>query len=118
MFANPELDLDLWRVAWDGDRVAGAVRSFKERSPGAGYVDELGVRAAWRGRGIGRALLLDCFIAMRQRGMQRVVLGVDATNTTGAHLLYRRLGMTVERRIRFFEKPIRAKTSEAVPPRP
>ena len=48
MFATPELDLDLWRVAWDGDRVAGAVRSFKERSPGAGYVDELGVRAAWR----------------------------------------------------------------------
>jgi mycothiol synthase len=113
MFANPELDLDLWRVAWDGDRVAGAVRSFKERSPGAGYVDELGVRPAWRGRGIGTALLLDCFIAMRRRGMRRVVLGVDATNTTGAHLLYRRIGMTVERRIRFFEKPIRAAAPEA-----
>jgi mycothiol synthase len=113
MFANPELDLDLWRIAWDGDQVAGAVRSFLERSPGAGYVDELGVRAAWRGRGIGTALLLDCFIAMRQRGMRRVVLGVDATNTTGAHLLYRRIGMTVERRIRFFEKPIQAAASPA-----
>jgi mycothiol synthase len=113
MFANPELDLDLWRVAWDGDQVAGALRSFLERSPGAGYVDELGVRAAWRGRGIGTALLTDCFVAMRQRGMRRVVLGVDSTNTTGAHLLYRRIGMTVERRIRFFEKPIRAAASQA-----
>jgi mycothiol synthase len=111
MFANPELDLALWRVAWDGDQVAGALRSFMERSPGAGYVDELGVRAAWRGRGIGTALLMDCFVAMRQRGMQRVVLGVDSTNTTGAHFLYRRIGMTVERRIRFFEKPIRAEAS-------
>jgi mycothiol synthase len=125
MFANPELDLDLWRIAWDGDQVAGAVRSFKERSPGAGYVDELGVRAAWRGRGIGTALLLDCFIAMRQRGMRRVVLGVDATNTTDAHLLYRRIGMTVERRIKFFEKQIHAAapqagatTSQAATPRP
>lgn len=117
MFANPELDLGLWRVAWDGDQVAGAVRSFKERSPGAGYVDELGVRPAWRGRGIATALLLECFIAMRQRGMRRVTLGVDATNTTGAHLLYRRIGMTVERRVRFFEKPVRATTPQAVPPR-
>jgi mycothiol synthase len=113
MFANPELDLDLWRVAWDGDQVAGALRSFLERSPGAGYVDELGVRAAWRGRGVGTALLVDCFVAMRQRGMQRVVLGVDSTNTTGAHLLYRRIGMTVERRIRFFEKPVRAAATRA-----
>ena len=113
MFANPELDLDLWRVAWDGDQVAGALRSFLERSPGAGYVDELGVPAAWRGRGIGTALLVDCFVAMRQRGMRRVVLGVDSTNTTGAHLLYRRIGMTVERRIRFFEKPIHAAATPA-----
>jgi mycothiol synthase len=111
MFANPDLDLDLWRIAWDGDQVAGSVRSFEERTPGCGYVDELGVRAAWRGRGLGTALLLDTFIALRGRGMRRAVLGVDATNTTGAHLLYRRIGMTVERRVTFFEKSIRAVAS-------
>jgi mycothiol synthase len=107
VFANPELDLDLWHVAWSSDDVAGSVRSFASRPPDRGFVDELGVRPEWRGRGLGTALLLHSFNALGARGMHRAALGVDAANTTRAHMLYRRLGMSVEYRIRFFEKPIR-----------
>ena len=113
VFANPELDLDLWYVAWHGDDVAGSVRSFAEPPAGRGFVDELGVRTEWRGRGLGTALLLHSFNALRARGMHRAALGVDAANTTRAHLLYRRLGMRVEYRISFFEKPVRAVTPPA-----
>ena len=48
-----------------------------------GWVGSLGVRAPWRGRGIGAALLRRSFAAFSRRGLRRVVLGVDAENATG-----------------------------------
>lgn len=57
-----------------------------------GYVDLLGVRAAWRRRGLAPALLVAAMSAYRADGIEYAALGVDTANPTGAHGLYERLG--------------------------
>lgn len=57
-----------------------------------GYVDLLGVRPAWRGRGLAASLLARAMTAFRTDGLQYAVLGVDTANPTGAYGLYERLG--------------------------
>jgi mycothiol synthase len=84
-------DPSLWFVIRDGDEVAGVVRN--EARPPVGWVGALGVRRAWRGRGLGRALLLHSFREFRRRGLIRAALGVDAANATGATQLYASVGM-------------------------
>jgi ribosomal protein S18 acetylase RimI-like enzyme len=53
------------------------------------------VRRPWRQRGLGLALLLQSFRAFHERGENRVGLGVDSANETGATRLYERAGMRV-----------------------
>jgi mycothiol synthase len=90
-FERPDLDLDLWWVAWDGEEVAGSLLAFE--SPLGGYIDSLSVRRPWRGRGLGRALLQEAFAELRRRGLPRAYLGVDSENPTGALRLYESVGM-------------------------
>ena len=79
-------------------QVAGYLLSerFEQDWPVAGYTSGytalLGVRRAWRGRGLAAALLAAAMGAYRESGMQYAVLGVDTANPSGAHGLYRRLG--------------------------
>jgi mycothiol synthase len=87
-------DPALWLIAWDGEEPAGAILTYN--FPDLGWVRELGVRRLWRGRGIGKALLLESFRLFDQRGQGRVCLGVDAANATGATKLYEQVGMRVE----------------------
>jgi mycothiol synthase len=99
---HPEFAPDLCTLAWDGEVVAGALLPF--RFEGSGWVRELGVRPPWRGRGIGRALLLHVFALFAERGLHRVSLGVDALNPTGATQLYESVGMRVTQRYDLHEK--------------
>ena len=98
--AQPETDRSLWFLALAGDEVAGfaqcAWHSSGDRT--FGWVNELGVRTAWRRRGLGLALLRHAFAEFHRRGANRVGLGVDGENTTGAVRLYERAGMHVTRR--------------------
>lgn len=57
-----------------------------------GRVSILGVRPAYRGRGLGRALLLSALHRIRAAGLSRAALGVDGDNVTGAKGLYERVG--------------------------
>ncbi|MEN0129769.1 MAG: GNAT family N-acetyltransferase [Brevundimonas sp.] len=61
----------------------------------SGYTELLGVRPAWRGRGVAVDLLLAAMLAYRADGMQYAELGVDTENPSGAHGLYARLGYVV-----------------------
>ena len=90
-FARPDLDLDLWWVAWDDAQVVASLLAIE--TPLGGYIDSLSVRRAWRGRGVGRALLLQAFAALHARGLTRAYLGVDGENPTGAVGLYASVGM-------------------------
>lgn len=88
------LEHDLTFLARDGAEVAGAVVCHEDLF-GDALVGILGVRKPWRGRGLGRALLLHGFHALYDRGKRRIGLGVDAGNETGALELYRSVGMWV-----------------------
>ena len=61
----------------------------------AGYTDLLGVRRAWRGRRLARALLATVMAAYQADGMDFAELGVDTANQSGAHRLYEGLGYAV-----------------------
>ncbi|MFI2751911.1 GNAT family N-acetyltransferase [Cellulomonas sp. P22] len=61
-----------------------------------GYASLLGVRRAWRGRGVAVALLASAMAAYRADGMQHARLDVDTANPSGAHGLYGALGFEVQ----------------------
>lgn len=103
--ADPDLDLSLWFAVRDGAEFAGVIRNENNRN-GGGYVANLSVRRAWRGKGLARVLLLTTFREFYARGIRRVTLGVDSQNPTGATRLYQGVGMTVELEMVVFEKPL------------
>ncbi len=57
-----------------------------------GWTDRLGVRRAWRGRGIASALLARSMQSFHEAGLEAAGLGVDSDSPTGAFGLYRHLG--------------------------
>jgi ribosomal protein S18 acetylase RimI-like enzyme len=95
---SPMADPRLWRVAWDGEQVAGQVRSFinaeENRRYGRqrGWVEYISVRRPWRRRGLARALIAASFPVLRARGMTEGALTVDTENLTGARGLYESMG--------------------------
>lgn len=70
-----------------------------------GWVGELGVRKAARGRGVGTALLHRAFATLAARGLREVRLNVDAENESGATRLYAGVGMTPRRAWQVYERP-------------
>jgi mycothiol synthase len=95
-------DRDLAWLAVAGDRaVGGTLATIVE---GSGWIDVIGVLEPWRGKGIGRALLLTQFRVLAARGAPEVALNVDSGNATGAPSLYASAGMRVHRAWGVFEK--------------
>jgi mycothiol synthase len=88
-------DHTLWFLARDSGEIVALVHG-QDRRRGGGLVEWLGVKAPWRGRGLGRVLLLHIFHELRSRGAARAGLGVDSQNPTGATRLYESVGMHVE----------------------
>jgi ribosomal protein S18 acetylase RimI-like enzyme len=101
-------DPSLHFLAWDGDDVAAVCLCGPHQSllPGFGWVNVLGVRPPWRRRGLALALLTHAFAEFRQRGYERVGLGVDGESTTGALELYARAGMHVAKRQDMWERTL------------
>jgi mycothiol synthase len=101
-------DLDHWQTTkfdqpwWDpslvylvrhgGEVVAGEVNAVRF---GGGWIGHLATRKPWRGRGLGRALLLHAFAEFHRRGDTRISLAVDSQNETGATVLYESVGMRI-----------------------
>jgi mycothiol synthase len=85
-------DFSLWWLATvDGEPAAAQIAG---RYPDeGGHIADLGTLRAYRGRGLGRLLLLSAFAEFHRRGDRRVRLGVDASNPTGAVALYESVGM-------------------------
>ncbi len=99
-------------VAWDGAAIAGFCHCridaemnllLKRRRGAIRYV---GVRPRWRRIGLGVALTLAGLLALRDAGMESVVLGVDAENVTGAQHLYANLGFVVTGQQTMYRKSI------------
>jgi ribosomal protein S18 acetylase RimI-like enzyme len=61
----------------------------------SGYTELLGVRRAWRGKGVAVALLRATMASYRADGVEYAELDVDTANPSGAHGLYAALGYQV-----------------------
>jgi hypothetical protein len=68
----------------------GTIQALRERGV-LGAIQNVGVSPRWRGRGLGRNLLLQSLRGMYASGVGRAVLEVTATNTTAVGL-YLRMG--------------------------
>lgn len=77
--------------------VAGSVMPMTEhfRRPGVGYIDTVGVRKAYRRRGLASAMLRRSLVDYWDRGIKSVCLEVDGDSLTNALALYERVGMRV-----------------------
>jgi mycothiol synthase len=111
-FSGPDFRPDLWRVAWEGDQVAGVVMNrimtiFNEQTgERRGELAGVSVRRPWRGRGLARAMVAESLRALRDDGMRSAVLGVDAENPTGALGVYEANGFQVHRKGQNFRRPM------------
>ncbi|MEO7117664.1 MAG: GNAT family N-acetyltransferase [Candidatus Limnocylindrales bacterium] len=99
-----QMDTSLWRIAWDGDQIAGMVRSYinpeeNERyGRKRGWVENIMVRRQWRRRGLARALIAASIPLLRARGMTEGALGVDTENPSGALRVYEDCGFVAVKR--------------------
>jgi ribosomal protein S18 acetylase RimI-like enzyme len=110
--SDPMQDPTLWKVAWDGDEVAGMVLNtlFKEENEKLGvkwgYTDPICVRRPWRRRGLARALILESLQMWKDMGFEHAALGVDTQNPSGALKLYEDAGYQVDERWIVYRKPM------------
>jgi mycothiol synthase len=93
LLGHPNFVPELWWLAWDdaAGEAVGAVIAYDHGD--LGWIQGLGVRRAWRRRGLGAALLAHALAAFAARGQLRVDLGVDAEGATRPLHLYERAGM-------------------------
>jgi ribosomal protein S18 acetylase RimI-like enzyme len=102
----------LWRIAWDGDEVAGQVRGFINADENArfgqkrGWVESISVRRPWRKRGLAHALIASTIDALRERGMTEGALSVDTQNVSGALRLYESVGFRPVNKSSVYRKPM------------
>jgi GNAT superfamily N-acetyltransferase len=103
---------ELWQIAWDGDQVAGQVRSFinhkmnEQRGWKRGYTEFISVRRPWRKRGLAKALILRSLRILEEQGMTEAALGVDTENISGALHLYESCGFRPARNGALYRKPL------------
>jgi mycothiol synthase len=91
----------VYLVREDAEVVAAEINAVRF---GVGWIGTLGTRKPWRGRGLGRALLLTAFGELYRRGEHRIGLAVDSGNETGATHLYESVGMRVAWQADVYEK--------------
>lgn len=90
------------RLAVADGRVVGFVMVTEQATDDAGdghtaWLDQIGVRRAWRRRGVAAALMGSALVALAEEGVRTVALDVDADSPTGAMDLYERHGFRVIR---------------------
>jgi mycothiol synthase len=101
-----------WKVAWDGDQVAGMVLNFIDHHENErferlrGYTEDISVRRPYRRRGLASSLLTQSLKLLKDLGMEEAALGVDTDNPSGALQLYQRVGFEAEKRSAAYRKPL------------
>ncbi len=99
-------------VALAGQEVAGYLTASAYEADWAvsgvreGWVSQLGVRRAWRGRGLARRLLAASTAAIPEDDLRSVALSVDSGNPSGALKLYTGLGFVQQYRQTHWSGPL------------
>lgn len=102
----------LWKVAWDGNQVAGMVLNYIDQAENQrygrkrGYTENICVRRPWRRQGLARALLTQSLRMHKDMGMVEACLGVDTQNPNGALQLYESVGFKSVKRYTTYRKEI------------
>lgn len=83
-----------WRIAWDGDTIAGQVWCSIQENAGVKYgvFDEVNTSRGYRRRGIAQALMTHMLAEFAAQGCTEARLHTDAGNRNGARSLYEKLG--------------------------
>jgi len=109
---SPTYNPKLWKVAWEGDQVAGMVLNFlnevenKEYNRKRGYTEGICTRRPWRKRGLARSLIVQSMKMFKEMGMTETAHGVDAQNLSGALRLYQSVGYRQVKQRTIFRKPM------------
>ena len=107
--AEPGLDRSLWSIAFDGEQVAGGVRGWiRVGHDGAreGWLDPVFTGAAWRRRGLARALIGRTLVLLRDRGANRAALGADLQSPNQTFTLYESCGFRLASSTTAWRKPL------------
>ena len=109
MAGDPETDVRLWVVAYDGDEIAGGVLNgihLNADGVRVGWHDSVFTRRPWRRRGLARALIARSLLLFRERCVTSAALGVDAANPNQALHLYESCGFRVASSSTAWRKPL------------
>jgi mycothiol synthase len=101
---TPLFDPGLWFLAFVESELVGAALNFYDDGRKTAWIDHLGVRRAFRKRGIGMALLLHAINVFHQRGYPMARLSVDSTSLTHAPRLYKKAGFRTVLGYHIFKK--------------
>lgn len=104
--------LDVWQIAWDGERVVGGVLGYVDDDENAtmarkrGYTEGIFTIREYRGRGVAGALIYRNMALLQARGLTEAALSVDTENPSGALGLYERHGFREAGRMMFLRKDV------------
>jgi mycothiol synthase len=99
-----DFDRSLAFLTLHGDEIVGTAMCLMYPETHEGWVRQLAVDSRYRGRGLGKALLLHAFGEFYRRGATRSGLGVDANNPS-ATKLYLGVGMWSLQEYVQYERP-------------
>jgi GNAT superfamily N-acetyltransferase len=108
----PYHDPTLWKVAWDGEGVAGQVRSFIDTAQNEqfgrrrGWTEDISTAPRWRRRGVAKALIVESIKELAGRGMTEVALGVHTESRNRTLELYSGLGYQLVSGWTVYRKPL------------
>ena len=110
--AGPEFKPELWKVAWDGDQIAGGILNFydddsnRQLNTRRGWTDPIFTRRPWRKRGLARALIMQSLQMFKEMGFTEAMLAVDTQNPNGAFALYESCGFKPFLKSVIYEKEV------------
>jgi mycothiol synthase len=96
---------DLSFLALEDEMLAGFCLCEDADHPNTGWIDTVGVRPAYRGRGVASALIARSMAAMRAGGLEHVALRVNE-DSERARRLYERLGFATAKKHVVYRKKI------------
>jgi GNAT superfamily N-acetyltransferase len=110
--ASTHFQPQLWQVAWDvaTDQIVGHVLTFidedenEQTNRKRGYTEGIGVDAAWRRRGVARALISRSLQAQKAAGMRESALVADSDSTSNVIQLYESCGFQITKRDTIYRK--------------
>ncbi len=116
--ALPEFDPSLLLFLEIPGRPVGYVWAWANKDKTAStddacaFIGDLGIRAAYRNRGLGRALLLRSLADLQARGLKAAELDVDGPNSSAVHL-YESIGFYRKAERRWYRRQIAPSAPEA-----